>query len=128
MSERFEGTLSRGELDVILERRRQVNSEGFTPEHDDEHDDKSLEAAAACFAVPNMATKTLRGEVNVSGGRGETPVWENRKFVVPKLWPASWSPEWWKPTEYRRCLVIAAALLLAAIDRLDRLADRGPAS
>ncbi len=35
-------------LDVIAERRRQVEVEGWSPEHDDAHMDKSLADAAAC--------------------------------------------------------------------------------
>lgn len=40
------------------------------------------------------------------------------------IWP--WNLDWWKPTTYRRNLVKAGALILAEIDRIDRLeeADR----
>lgn len=39
---------------------------------------------------------------------------------VPELWP--WPSEWWKPTDVRRDLVKAGALILAEIERLDRAA------
>lgn len=39
----------------------------------------------------------------------------------PDLWP--WSLMWWKPTDRRRNLVKAGALILAEIERLDRLAS-----
>jgi hypothetical protein len=35
-----------------------------------------------------------------------------------QIWP--WDRKWWKPTDRRRDLVKAAALILAEIERLDR--------
>ena len=40
-------------------------------------------------------------------------------------WP--WSRNWWKPTDRRRDLVKAAALIVAEIERLDRAAARSSA-
>ena len=37
--------------DVIAERERQKSVEGWTPEHDDEHNDEQLALAAACYAL-----------------------------------------------------------------------------
>jgi len=129
-------TLTKAAQDVLAERARQVNVEGWTPEHDDQHGDGSLALAAACYAAP-MAKKGKTDDVDVSGGRGECPVWRQRRFVVPFLWPDSWHGAWWKPgreadlstdglgpvsrvPDRRRDLVRAAALLLAEIERLDR--------
>ena len=40
-------------LDLIAkERMRQISDEGWTPEHDDEHDDGSLALVAALYATP----------------------------------------------------------------------------
>jgi hypothetical protein len=110
-------------LAVIVERERQVLTEGWTPEHDDEHGDGSLALAAACYAAP-MATKGKRETVDVSGGRGETPVWGQQSFTVPFLWPESWHATWWKPKDRRQDLVRAAALLLAEVERIDRAEGR----
>ena len=44
-------TLSQGALDAINERRRQVEVEGYTPEHDDTHDKGELAGAAAAYAA-----------------------------------------------------------------------------
>lgn len=85
--------------DVIAERRRQVAVEGWTPEHDDQWDRDELSAAAACYAY--------FGWVRPSNGD------------APTEWP--WDRQWWKPKGRRRDLVKAAALLLAEIERLDRL-------
>jgi hypothetical protein len=82
---------------IAAERQRQIEVEGWTPEHDDEHDDGQLAKAASCYALP--------------------PDYANRNFD----WP--WAMEWWKPSEDRRReLVKAAALIVAEIERLDRAA------
>jgi len=100
--------------DVIAERRRQIEAEGWTPEHDDAHKDGSLADAAACYAAAAELPIEQRSYGNRDWG------------VVPKLFPRSWGYNWWKPSkDRRRNLVKAAALILAEIDRLDRLAPKG---
>ncbi|WP_240440663.1 hypothetical protein [Pseudomonas aeruginosa] len=86
-------------LDVQAERRRQVTAEGWTPEHDDEHNGGELADAAACYAL-------WAGGINPGNWR--------------EFWP--WAPEWLKHSEPRRMLVKAGALILAEIERLDRAA------
>ncbi|MCT5155666.1 hypothetical protein LZL32_05080, partial [Pseudomonas aeruginosa] len=91
-------------LDVQAERRRQIEAEGWTPEHDDEHSHGQMARAAACYALagssaPNDGTAAL---------------------LVSLAWP--WDEQWWKPTSARRDLVKACALALAEIERLDRAA------
>lgn len=93
--------------DVLAERQRQVTAEGWTPEHDDEHDNGELAKAAACYAIGRPEIRRL---VDVG-----TP--DVVSFVM-QIWP--WSTAWWKPTNPRRNLVKAAALILAEIERLDR--------
>jgi hypothetical protein len=119
--------LTKAAHDVLAERQRQISAEGWTPEHDDEHDDGSLAAAAACYAAP-MATKGKTDTVDGSGGRGETAVWTPKRFVVPFLWPSSWHGGWWKPKDRRSNLVRAGALILAEIERLDRASGSTAAS
>ena len=119
--ERLKASPSPALADVISERARQCNEEGWTPEHDDQHDDGSLALAAACYAEGPGAR--IRVEIvtdDVSGGRGDTPVWGKRKVLVPIMWPRSWSAKWWKPKDRRRDLVRAGALIVAEIERLDR--------
>lgn len=85
---------SRAARDVLTERCRQVEVEGWTPEHDDQYTRMELPRAACCYALVNT-------------------------LPVPTKWP--WAAEWWKPSEdHRRNLVKAAALLIAEIERLDR--------
>lgn len=89
--------------DVLAERRRQVEVEGWTPEHDDTHTDGSLAAAGAAYAYFWTAAEN-----------GQPPAFD--------IWPRTWSEEWWKPgDDPRRGLIKGAALILAEGDRLDRL-------
>lgn len=88
-------------LDVASERRRQIEVEGWSTEHDDLYIDCQLASAAACYAV--CSEERHLKKLNYDGVR---------------LWP--WSLAWWKPSSYRRNLVKAAALLLSEIERLDR--------
>ncbi|EML1597784.1 hypothetical protein RVY52_002523 [Burkholderia cenocepacia] len=83
--------------DVLAERRRQVEVEGFTPEHDDAHSPRELAAAAGSYALHAH---------------------DQRIAVTPAWWP--WARAWWKPGTPRRMLVKAGALILAAIERIDR--------
>lgn len=86
---------SQAVLDVAAERRRQIEAEGWTPEHDDEHGRGEMALAASCYAGPRPP-----------------------EGMCPGHWP--WKAEWWKPKDRRSDLVRAAALLLAEIERLDR--------
>ncbi|CAB3783030.1 hypothetical protein LMG28688_01564 [Paraburkholderia caffeinitolerans] len=84
--------------DVLAERRRQVEVEGNSPEDDDRYIDHDLIRAAICYA---------RSAGGFNSGN------------VPGQWP--WMLEWWKPTTPRRDLVKAGALILAEIERIDRV-------
>lgn len=93
--------------DVLAERRRQIEVEGWTPEHDDyEHEDGDLSHAAACYLLPFQV-------LDIRSLSSETTVFD-------LIWP--WSLEWWKPKSRRHDLVRAGALILAEIERLDRAA------
>lgn len=94
-------TVSAAASDVLAERQRQVTAEGWTPGHDDEYEHGELADAAGCYA--------LSSELFDCAGE------------PPRPWP--WPDEWWKPTNRRRDLVKAGALILAEIERLDRAAD-----
>ncbi|HFQ9619082.1 TPA: hypothetical protein ACHTQ5_001180 [Pseudomonas aeruginosa] len=93
-------------LDVQAERRRQVEAEGWTPKHDDEHADGQMAQAAGCYALH-------------AGGIG-TDWPDGRQNGAALFWP--WDKDSWKPTTPRRDLVKACALALAEIERLDRAA------
>ena len=91
---------------VLAERIHQIRVECHYPEHDDEITDGSLAMAAACYAEEAFyQAKVVDRLPEISQ-------------VTPVLWP--WGPDFWKPTDQRKNLVKAAALILAEIDRLDR--------
>lgn len=92
------GTLSNAAQSVIAERQRQQSAEGWTPEHDDQYGESQLLWASSCYVLNTIHSF-------------------NR---IPLDWP--WAPEWWKPTNPRRDLVKAGALILAEIERIDRAA------
>ena len=112
--------------EIVAERRRQMEVEGWCPRHDDEHRDGSLASAAACYAV----APRLRGEKEVPSHYGWTgcaryddSTWSPRATsMVPLAWPDSWDGRHWKPKDRRRDLIRAAALIVAEIERLDRAA------
>lgn len=84
-------------VDVMNERMRQQDGEGWSAEHDDQYRDGQLERAAAAYALFQC--------------RGE-------RWFIADIW--GWSSRWFKPKTHRQNLVRAAALLLAAIERIDR--------
>ncbi|HBQ6696756.1 TPA: hypothetical protein MBK65_001844 [Klebsiella pneumoniae] len=101
-------SLSNAVQSVIAERQRQQSAEGWTSKHDDKHDNNELAFAASCYAFHSAAASW---DFEDDG----TPY---DIHPAPKNWP--WAPEWWKPTNPRRDLVKAGALILAEIERIDR--------
>lgn len=95
---------------ITEERKRQVEAEGWTPEHDNDHDLGELIGAAICYMVLSrrQVVMTLR---------------EDEMKVVPHDWP--WDKKWWKPSldDPKRNLVKAASLIAAEIDRIVRKED-----
>lgn len=88
---------------IAEERQRQIEVEGYTPDHDDQHGYGELAMAAMCYAM--------------------LPIWRPAE-MAPLGWPWS-SPEpmnGFKPTPDDRIreLVKAAALCVAEIERLQR--------
>lgn len=96
---------SRAAQDVLAERRRQVDEEGYAPEHDDAHDKGEIAGAAACYALyrSHVAPEELMGE-----------------GIIEMSWP--WDADSWKPKDRRHDLVRAGALIIAEIERYDRAA------
>ncbi|MBC7282629.1 hypothetical protein [Hoeflea sp.] len=90
---------------IAAERQRQIDEEGWTEEHDDEHATGEMAKAAACYAWIAAQSDSLRAAFD----------------RPPPTWPGEWLEDWWKPTTRRRDLVKAGALIAAEIDRLDRI-------
>jgi hypothetical protein len=104
---------SQAALDVLMERDRQVASEGWTAEHDDEHKDGEIAAAAATYAFAASFSEFRRKRI--TGINSIT-----NSIALREMWP--WAEKWWKSTDRRRDLVKAGALIIAEIERLDRAA------
>lgn len=95
--------MSKGIELIAAERQRQIDKEGWTAEHDQEHTKEELAIAAACYAIPDDFRKIV--------------------IVTPEMWP--WNPDWWKPTPNDRIreLTKAGALIAAEIDRLSTIGE-----
>lgn len=92
--------------DVLAERKRQIEVEGCPPDQDDCYSPGEMALAAAGYSFVAGLTPTNRS-----------------RFVGPDRytpWQWPWSRSWWKPTDPRRDLVKAGALILAEIERIDR--------
>lgn len=110
-------------LEVARERERQMEAEGWTPEHDDTHNEGEMARAAASYAYVSRLNATVReiGSMPSTFNRNY-PEWVNVKTIA-RMWPWDW--KWFKPTTPRRDLIKAAALIIAEIERLDRAASPG---
>ncbi len=120
--------MSKAGIELIAdERQRQIDSEGWTADHDDEHTDGSLAFAAICYAAPDLL---FRKDELAAGNFYRDP------------WPNSWDRRWDKRpyfsgsrdnvsntvgdpdlyTDEERLdlLVKSGALIAAEIDRLQR--------
>lgn len=82
--------------DIAAERRRQIEVEGYTPTRDDAYRPGTLAQAAAAYAYAASGSGRDHG----------------------RLWP--WPLHTWKPSDARRMLVKAGALIMAEVERIDR--------
>lgn len=89
---------------IAVERRRQIEEEGWTPEHDDQQANGEMALAAACYAEFSAAVDR-----------------DQQLRDRDKYWP--WEKAWWKPKTPMRDLIRAGALIAAEIDRRLRLED-----
>lgn len=93
---------SRAEELIQAERRRQIQAEGFTSLHDDQHQPGELTRAGSAYLF--QALHQVYDE-----------------SAPPPYWP--WEKKWWKPKEPLSNLVRAGALFLAEKERKKRFGD-----
>jgi len=86
-----------GAEQIAEERQRQIEKEGYAPEHDDEHQGFELAKAAECY---------------LNAAMGEN------LGILDLYWP--FSDGWKRSEDPIRNLVKAGALIAAEIDRLER--------
>ncbi|MCA0850075.1 hypothetical protein [Salipiger thiooxidans] len=96
------------EFEILDERRRQIFEEGWTEEHDDEHDESELSLAAGVYALSGSSDSALFDRA--------------RQDAIRELWP--FQAHWFRPTGGRRDLIKAAALIIAEVERRDRAAAK----
>jgi len=94
--------------EVVLERLKQRSK--YSAKYDDEHDNEELAAAAASYATHVYYNSNL-----------EYNPYEEFADDVPEIWHFDRSK--WHPTTPRGDLIKAAALILAEIERMDRIED-----
>ena len=98
--------------EIAAERRRQIEVEGFTAEHDADHAGGELFAAGKAY----LMHATTRPDADY------------RFYGPAAIWP--WEARWWKPKDRRRDLIRAGALFMAEMERpnqsLPRHRWRGP--
>lgn len=103
---------------IAAERLRQINGEGWTVEHDDEHAGGEIALAAAAYALA-----ASNNDVAFSG-LGKAPFRAERNFGSTSLryfvWP--WDKDWFKPTTTERDLEKSGALVVAEMARCSRRA------
>jgi hypothetical protein len=96
--------------EIEVERWRQIEAEGWDMTFDDKHTHGEMAQAAACYAYFAGCTNGLRR----NGARD----------MINRLWPLSWPEARWKPKNRRRDLIRAGALIVAEIERLDRIEEK----
>lgn len=97
--------------ELLAERQRQMSEEGWSLKHDETHAPAELAAAGAAYAASAAAGVLVFPKTMWSAT-------EFRRWIVERLWP--WFADGFKPKDPRRDLVRAGALIIAAIERLDR--------
>ena len=100
-----ETNYTRAAYDVIMERAKQRTK--WSAANDDDHTDGAIRIAAASLAVDGT-------DAFVAHPDGEGDMNYDRWGLVHKYGHAGVTPN------KRKCLVVAAALLLAEIERIDR--------
>lgn len=97
---------------IAVERHRQQSQEGWDQDHDSQHTDGSLAAAAACYA--NMAAGLVDPDYDKDFDDLSHDCWRG-------AWPQSWADSWWKPSPDPLVnLRKAGALIAAEMDRVLR--------
>lgn len=84
---------------IADERKRQIEKEGWTKEHDSQHNYLEFVKAAISYCIVNFSEEQAKED---------SKAW----------WP--WDEKWYKPKDNLKDLVRAGALIAAAIDRLQK--------
>lgn len=103
--------------DVLAERQRQITEKGHTVDDDAIYNDQgqmSYAAAGLAVLASEAATDIVCG---LTGGL----TYDDECIGKPEQWPHGWK---YKPATPRRNLVVAAAFLIAEIERIDYVTEK----
>lgn len=96
--------------EILAERERQKNVEGWTTERDDGYEYGQLGSAAVVYVLSHLTGVGFKPDHRLPA-MGD---------ALATYWP--WCESWYKPDFGRRDLIKAGALITAEIERLDRAA------
>ena len=100
--------------DVLAERLRQIEVEGFTQDRDLVLNGTHDLAIGGFGYLHHYLMHSWMVFEEITHGLSNY-----QKELVPRTWPLHWDEAMWKPKNPRADLVRAAALIIAEIDRLD---------
>lgn len=105
---------------IAAERQRQINVEGWTPEHDDGHDWEAMAWAAVCYAAPGLVYRQEKfaNEIHFKDPWPWEETWDKRPHHGNVVQPND--PVYVNRDDRIRQLSKAGALIAAEIDRLQR--------
>lgn len=105
---------------IADERKRQIEVEGWSAEHDAQYTHNELINAAMCYLQPE--SDRVYDRMRLISCMSEYKDKDmNDMTIPPSLWP--WDERWWKPTPENRIkeLVKTGALIAAEIDRIQNI-------
>ena len=119
----FENTVTLDVLSEIgAERERQLKEKNYTRAHDDDHDAGELAHAAATYTILSAERKDRRKDIMELVEESDDKGLKEYKREL-RFWP--WPINWLRLEERREDLIKAAALIVAEIERLDRVGSSG---
>jgi hypothetical protein len=95
--------------EIAAERQRQLTIEGWTEEHEGR------------VSWQRLLPASLSTSIYSAPKSGPAPAMPHQR---PTSRCGHWDDAWWKPRDGRQNLILAAALIVAAIERLDRAEAR----
>ena len=107
--------------DIAAERDKQRRVLGFGNDRDDQYTMGQLASGAAMYAYASTLPQAERNFTNTA--RTDQDGGTITINLLRHLWPNNWKPPTWH--DRRHQLVKAGAMIVAEIERIDRLATKG---
>lgn len=105
--------------EIAAKRQRQIDHHGYSSTHDDGHSDGEIAMAAACYAAPELIfTKDERANATIYG---DPWPWDQKYDKRPFFGNTLRDPAKTSDKVRRDLLLTAGALIVAEIERLDRM-------